>query len=449
MVDLLVGEAEPSRAEAGVKTGPLENRYDLQVPLRRAAAFAILCLSAFAADPVPITAPQLILLSKTPTDPAFAAALHTVFKDQQLLDGKAAIGRGPDFLWAIDSATEPLLLIDDAPYHAMLRIKGTNLWFQTGHLTTGTSHTYYYTVDGARKGGSYDLAAYGPDSYEQDVPHGKMSAKLQFTSKIFDGMVCDYWIYVPAGYDPQTPAALMIWQDGHGFVDRDGGSHLANVIDNLIAQKKIPVMIQLLIDPGKLADKPLRSVEYDTVSDRYPRFLRDEMLPLIEKQYNIRKDGYSRAIGGESSGGICAFNAAWYMPEQFSRVFSRIGSFTSIQWHPGELEGGDIYPFKIRKEKNKRDIRVWLQDGSEDLENEHGSWPLQNLEMANSLKRMNYDFHLSFGSGTHNTAQGNAQMPEALTWLWRDYDASKQAQEFTMDPEEQAKPLFRVRVYNR
>ncbi len=420
------------------------------MPFHRALGCIILCASAaFAAAPVPITAPQLILLSKTPSDPAFAAALHTVFKDQQLLEGKAAFGRDSEFLWAIDSEKEPLLTIDDVPYRAMTRIKGTNLWFQTGHLTTGTSHTYYYTVDGARKGGSYDLAAYGPDSYAQNVPHGTISEKLQFTSKIFDGMLCDYWIYVPAGYDPKTPAALMVWQDGHNFVDRDGGSHLANVIDNLIAQKKIPVMIQLLIDPGKLGDKALRSVEYDTVSDRYPRFLRDEIIPEIARRYNLRSDGYSRAIGGESSGGICSFNAAWYFPDQFTRVFSRIGSFTSIQWHPGELEGGDIYPFKIRKETQKRNIRVWLQDGAEDLENSHGSWPLQNIQMANSLKLMNYDFFFSFGSGTHNTAQGNAQMPEALTWLWRGYDPAKTSQEFTIDPGEQAKPPFRVRIYNR
>src|SRR2546422_458545 len=105
-----------------------------------------------------------------------------------------------------------------------------------------------------------------------------------------------------------------------------------------------------------------------------------------------RKDGYSRGISGSSSGGICAFNVAWWQPEQFSRVLSNIGSFTSIQWHPGEIAGGNVYPFKIRKEP-KLNIRVWLQDGTEDLENNHGSWPLQNLQMANSLKMMDYDFH--------------------------------------------------------
>jgi hypothetical protein len=107
-----------------------------------------------------------------------------------------------------------------------------------------------------------------------------------------------------------------------------------------------------------------------------------------------------------------------------------------------------VYPFKIRKE-NKRDIRVWLQDGANDLENDHGSWPLQNIQMANSLKMKNYDFHLSFGNGTHNSAHGNAEAPVALTWLWRDYDAGKTEQVYEMEPSEKAKPLFRVKIANR
>jgi enterochelin esterase family protein len=381
-------------------------------------------------------------------DPVTAESLRSMFKAQDLKDGKAATGKGADFLWAIESEKPAVLFVDDERAGPMTRIAGTDLWFRQGTLATGTSHTYYYEIDGVKTGGSLDLAAYGPDSYEQNVPHGKMSDKLQFTSRIFDGMVSDYWIYVPAQYDPQTPAALMVWQDGHNYVDRDGRTHLANVIDNLIAQKKIPVMIQVLIDPGKIGDRAMRSIEYDTVSDRYPRFLRDEILAEVGKHYNVRPDGYSRGIGGESSGGICSFNAAWFQPDQFTRVLSRIGSFTSIQWHPGEADGGNVYPFMIRKQP-KRNIRVWLQDGNNDLENNHGSWPLQNIEMANSLKFAGYDFFLSFGTGTHSTSQGNAQMPEALAWLWRDYDPAKTSQDFTMDPGEKGKPFFRVKIVNR
>src|SRR5919107_196452 len=109
----------------------------------------------------------------------------------------------------------------------------------------------------------------------------------------------------------------------------------------------------------------MRSIEYDTVNDTYTKFLLEEILPEVAVKYNLRKDGYSRAIAGDSSGGICAFNAAWFKPNEFSRVLSRIGSFTSIQWHPGSKDGGNVYPFKIRKE-TKRNIRVWLQDGAGD-----------------------------------------------------------------------------------
>ena len=193
----------------------------------------------------------------------------------------------------------------------------------------------------------------------------------------------------------------------------------------------------------------MRSIEYDTVNDSYARFLRDEILAEVGQKYKLRPDGYSRAIAGNSSGGICAFNVAWQQPEQFSRVLSRIGSFTSIQWRTEEkLDGGNVFPFMIRKQP-KRNIRVWLQDGAEDLENEHGSWPLQNLQMANSLKMRDYDFHLSWGNGTHNGAHGNSELPEELIWLWRDYDPAKTEQAYTPDPAEKDRPYFRVKALNR
>ena len=159
--------------------------------------------------------------------------------------------------------------------------------------------------------------------------------------------------------------------------------------------------------PGAVS---MRSIEYDTVSDRYARYLRDELLPEVYKKYNIRKDGYSRAITGLSSGGICALNVAWQQPDQFSRVITWIGSYTAIQWRQNELDSGQAYPSKVRKEP-KRNIRIWIQDGSNDLENGQGSWPLQAIEMANSFKLREYDFHFRFGRGTHNTSHGSAEFP--------------------------------------
>jgi len=186
------------------------------------------------------------------------------------------------------------------------------------------------------------------------------------------------------------------------------------------------------------------------VSDRYPRFLRDEVLADVAAKYNLRKDAYSRAITGLSSGGICSFNAAWQLPDQFSRVISWIGSFAAIQWKedPTVPDGGQDYPDKILREP-RRNLRVWLQDGSGDLELRYGSWPLANLRMANALKFQQYDFRFSFGAGTHNPAHGAAEFPAEMIWLWRDYDPSKTEQTYELDPSEKSEPPLRVSIANR
>jgi enterochelin esterase family protein len=286
-------------------------------------------------------------------------------------------------------------------------------------------------------------------------------------------MKSEYRVYVPAQYDPKVAAALMVFQDGIWYTDREGNNPALNVIDNLIAQKKIPVMICVFIKPGAIGDSPgtatynfvkaysekwhrtlddsMRSTLYDTVSDRYVRFLRDEILTDVGAKYNIRQDAYSRAITGLSSGGICAFNAAWQMPGEFSRVISWIGTFTALQWKedPKNPDGGQDYPDKVLRE-SKRNLRVFLQDGAEDMENDrYGSWPLANVRMANALKLKGYDFHFSFGKGTHNSGQGAAEFPEEMIWLWRDYDHGKTEQTYEIETTEKAKPLFRVAVVNR
>jgi enterochelin esterase-like enzyme len=412
------------------------------------AVCGALTLRAPAAETTPFSR-LLEMARRAPNGADFREALDRSLGESDIRKGTAILGEGPDFIWAVESESAPSLYVDDEPAGPMKKIAGTKVWFFAGRLKTGTSHLFYYRINGERFGGKTDVPAYGSDSYQRPgVPEGRLSEKLVHTSQIYPGMKSDYWIYVPAQYHAGDAAALMVWQDGEKFTTRNGPTRLFNVIDNLIAQKKIPVMIQVLISPGWTGMQRMRSIEYDTVSDRYARFLREEILAEVASRYNIRKDGYSRGIGGESSGGICAFNVAWFDPDQFSRVLSRIGSFTSIQWHPGEMDGGNVYPNKVRKEP-KRNIRVWLQDGSNDLENQHGSWPLQNIQLANSLKMMNYDFHFTFGNGTHSTAQGNAELPEALTWLWRDYDPSKTGQVFEMDPAEKSKPLYRVKIYNR
>jgi enterochelin esterase family protein len=429
-----------------------------------------------------LSAPELIALAQA-SNPGLRSAIEATFNAKALKEGTAWAGQGPEFFFAVEAASAPILVIDEAAGRPMQPVPvagsgsapGPNLWFATAHIEpVGKAHQFHYLVDGTKFGGSLDVPVFGPLAYLQPgVPSGKLSEKLIHTSKIYDGMKSEYWIYVPAQYDPKVPAAVMVFQDGGGYIHRDGNNPALNVIDNLMAEKKIPVMICVFINPGDISDAPgtptygfvkhhadtwgrtlrdaMRSTLYDTVSDRYPRFLRDEVLAEVGTHYNLRQDAYSHAITGGSSGGICSFNAAWQMPDYFGRVLSLIGSFTNIQWKedPAIHDGGQDYPDKILREQ-KRDIRVWLQDGAEDMENPRwGSWPLANIRMANSLKTMEYDFHFAFGKGTHNGAQGAAEFPQSMIWLWRDYDAAKTSQQFLADPAEKTKPYYRVAIVSR
>ncbi len=420
------------------------------------------------------TASQIIALANS-NSPALRDVINATFDAKDLKEGTAWIAQGPEFFFATQAAAQPTLLIDEAPGRMMKNLSGSELWYAVAHIEpVGKLHSFYYLIGGAKFGGRLDLPAFSADSYQQaGVPAGTLSPRLVHTSRIYDGMKSEYWIYVPAQYDPKTPAALMVFQDGEWYLDRAGKNPALNVIDNLIAQKKIPVMICVFINPGDIEASPgtptyatvkaysdkwkrtmkdsMRSTLYDTVSDRYARYLRDEVLAEVSRSYNIRQDAYSRGITGLSSGGICSFNAAWQLPDQFSRAITWIGSFTAIQWKedPNVQDGGQDYPDKILREP-KRNIRVWLQDGSQDIESDrYGSWPLDNLRMANALKLKDYDYHFSFGKGTHNSGHGAAEFPVEMTWLWRDYDPGKNAQSYEMEPSERSKPPYRVSITNR
>ena len=366
-----------------------------------------------------------------------------------LKNAGAALVWGQDFLFAVESASEPAVSIDGQPRAAMARVPDSNIWYRLVKMRTGVTHSYEFAAEGKALFPRRDVAGYNPDSYPKPgVPKGTLSEKKTIASKIYDGSTANYWVYVSPGVDPSRPAPLMVWQDGQGLVNGDLSSlRLFTVTENLVAQKVIPPMIHVMISPG--TGPRMRSIQYDTVSDRFGRYLLEEVLPEVEKTYKLRADGYSRGIAGESSGGICSLNVAWHFPDKFSRVHSTIGSYTALQWHPEEhLDGGNIYPFLIRKEPRKN-IRIWQSDGMEDIENQFGSWPLQAVQLANSLKMKGYDFHFRFGEAAHNSAQAAIDLPESLAWLWRDYDPAKTEQTYEMDPEERDKPLYRVRIANR
>jgi enterochelin esterase-like enzyme len=264
----------------------------------------------------------------------------------------------------------------------------------------------------------------GPDSMEQSGVAKGTIEQFKHKSDIFAGTVRDVWVYVPAQYDKEKPAALMVFQDGGNYQNPKGQFRVPIVFDNLIHKKEIPVMVGIFINPGVFEGKDPkkggsnRSFEYDTLSDQYARFLEKEILPEVGKKVNLRQDAAGRGICGISSGGICAFTVAWERPDLFSKVLSHVGSFTNIR-------GGDRYPGMIRKTPAKP-IRVFLQDGAGDLDNEHGNWWLGNLQMEKALAyKKRYDFQVAWGDGGHNGKHGGAILPESLRWLWR-AEATKQ-----------------------
>jgi enterochelin esterase-like enzyme len=209
------------------------------------------------------------------------------------------------------------------------------------------------------------------------------------------------------------------------------------VTDNLVHRWLIPPMVHVLISPGPR----IRSIQYETVSDRYGRYLLDEVLPEVANIYKLRRDAYSRAI--------CARNVAWHFPGQFSRVLCHIGTYTGIQWRPEQRQDGGYFVSQRVRREARKNIRVWLSDGRDDIEDETGSWPLNNIQMANALKMKGYDFHFRFGEGSHAIAQGALDLPESLAWLWRGWEAGKPEEQYEMEEGQRAKPLFRMKIGNR
>jgi enterochelin esterase family protein len=271
---------------------------------------------------------------------------------------------------------------------------------------------------------TYEL---GPESLVQEgVPQGHV-IQGSYTSPedgIYPGTVRDYWVSIPAQYEPGQEAALLVFNDGSGYASPTGHSRVPTVLDNLIAQGDMPVTIGVYINPGivpparpNAAARRNRSFEYDTMSDRYARFLIEEFLPMIEREHGVTftKNPDLRGIGGLSTGGIAAFTVAWERPDSFRRVVTYIGTFVNIRH-------GDQYPGIIRKTSSiGRPIRVFMEDGDNDLNNLHGNWVLANQEMASALTFSGYENQLVVLSGGHSGNHGGTILPEALRWLFRDW----------------------------
>ncbi len=284
----------------------------------------------------------------------------------------------------------------------------------------------------------------GPDSLPQEgVPKGEIRGPYTLPSNAYPGTQHTYWVYVPAQYDPVVPAALMIYQDGQAFKDEKGDIRAQNVMDNLIYRREIPVMLGVFINPGRTPEQPEpnpqewgdrttnRPTEYNTLDDKYARVITEELMPVLDKEYNISKDPEMRGIGGSSSGAIAAFTVAWQRPNHFRKVLSNVGSFVN-------LRGGHVYPEKVL-ESEKKPIRVYLCDGRNDNRglrasgeyDEKRDWFYQNVRLMKALTQKGYDVNYSWSMNLHGQKYGGMIMPEMMRWLWRDGVVSTDVKDWT------------------
>lgn len=273
------------------------------------------------------------------------------------------------------------------------------------------------------------------------VPAGSTRMVVHSSQGVFPGTMRRVWIHLPAESILKQVGdeglAVMVFQDGHAYVDEQGQFRVPIVLDNLVHAGKIPALAAIFVDPGHSGalpgEKPgwqpganNRSLEYDTLSPTYAEFLEESILPLAASDERLKAAGVrltadpdKRAICGISSGGICAFTVAFERPDLFRKVLSHVGSFTDIR-------GGDHYPALVRQTKeHPKPIRVFLQAGEHDLDNRHGHWWLSNLAMEKALAFSGYDHKLVGGVGGHNGRHGGAILPESLEWLWRGTNVAK------------------------
>lgn len=274
-------------------------------------------------------------------------------------------------------------------------------------------------------GASAQTYTLGPDSKRQGaVPQGRIE-RFVHQSEVYPGTIRDVWVYIPAQYDGSKPAAVMVFQDGQGFINTEGDRAWMGpvVLDNLIHKGKMPVTIGIFAQWGLLPaldeskrERYNRSFEYDAIGDRYVTFLVDELLPEVADRYSLKltDDPNLRGVGGSSSGAIAAFNAAWERPDQFRRVLSFVGSYVN-------LRGAQILESLVRKHE-PRPLKVFMQDGRNDLNIYSGSWWMANQALATSLEYAGYDKRWIIGSEGHNNLHGRAILPDALSWLWNDWE---------------------------
>jgi len=326
---------------------------------------------------------------------------------------------------------------------AMKEIGSSGIFFAAEKFPNMTSVHFRFSVNGKRfkhgKNHRFGFESYKwlPDSLKQDgVPQGKLISmgKYKANDEFYKGTQRDWWIYVPAQYKEDSPAKLIVFNDGGGFIKGDGNA--CTVMDNLIHKGKMPVTIGVFINPGTIpreGKEPMknRGNEYDTCTPKFANFLEKEILSQVYAKYNISKKAEDHAIAGSSSGASCAFTAAWHRNDLFTRVISYVGSycdFRPTKDYPliegdkseyGPFKTAHDYPALIRKTIPNKNIRVFLQDGENDLDNVLGNWFQNNLRMESALAFAGYKHKVAWGKGMHSKRHGQSLLPIIMEWIWK------------------------------
>ncbi len=259
----------------------------------------------------------------------------------------------------------------------------------------------------------------------EEVAAGEVLKRSFNTSEIYPMTSREYWIYIPAAYDASKPACLFVCLDGITY-------NAPTVFDNLISTGQMPVTIGVFVSPGVVRDayggviRYNRSNEFDRTDGTFAKFLIEELLPEVERQtasdgrpIRLSTDPNDCAIAGSSSGGICAFSAAWARPDRFARVFSAVGTYVSMR-------GGNEYQAVIRKTEPKR-LRIFLQDGLYDVWNGiFGDWYEANILVESALNFSGYEVAHAWGRGGHSNAHADRIFPDVMRWLWKGWPRSIQ-----------------------
>jgi enterochelin esterase-like enzyme len=371
------------------------------------------------------------------SSPALIERLMARQEGESLKQGAWPLVDELDVTWAIEApgaGSPPIVVSTDGQFSLNLtRIAETDLYAGVVTLPNRAGFTWRYEVDGVpfRSGGIEVYVTPEENKPQEGVPKGKLRELGLWRSDIFPGTTRSMSIYIPAGLRSEQPTAVMIFQDGEETLSKG----VRTTLDNLIYRGEIPPMVGIFINPGKFeSGESNRQNEYDSTTDRYARFLLEEILPAVEKIVKLRRDPAGRALMGTSSGGACSWTAAWHRPIQFGKVVSWVGSFANMickKGDPdafpncrmaddeGEFAGAHNYPFLIRR-TDRKPIRVFLQANANDLDIVFGNWPLCNQQMAKALEFKGYDYRFEYGNGFHSHDFGMALFPDTLRWLWRD-----------------------------